>query len=248
MRIPSIIFAFLYIAFICTKLPEPEQELDASEVSANGPAGSQLAKWQEYIVYGAMILIVAVLIGSSFIPLLSDLMWIIPAAAVCVFGFTKILSSKEITSNIANGTVLMLAGILAVTAALTKTGATEVLGNLLLPLISWTNNGFIIILICCLFATFMTTFLSNNGTAGVMIPMCSTMALAAGMDPRSLAAAACMGAFYAFIFPSGSVTCAYAFSLAKINPVKMFKFTIPLFVILVVTTSAAIAVIFPPFG
>ena len=248
MRIPSIICAFLYITFICTKLPDPEEELDASAVSSNGPAGSQLAKWQEYIVYGAMILIVAVLIGSSFIPVLSDLMWVIPAAAVCVFGFTNILSPKEITGNLANGTVFMLAGILAVTAALTKTGATEVLGNLLLPLISWTNNGFIIILICCTFAAFMTTFLSNNGTAGVMIPLCSTMAVAAGMDPRSLAAAACMGAFFAFIFPSGSVTCAYAFSLSKANPFKMLKYTLPLFVILVVFGSLGVYLVYPPFG
>ena len=47
---------------------------------------------------------------------------------------------------------------------------------------------------------------------------------------------------------SGSVTCAYAFSLAKVNPFKMFKYTLPLFIILVVFGALGVCLVYPPFG
>ncbi|HJD46547.1 MAG TPA: anion permease [Candidatus Mediterraneibacter norfolkensis] len=244
LRIPTIIVTCIYIFFMWKKMPDSATGTLSDEIRVSGIGESTLKKWQEYLVYVLFVVVILVMIFNTH---LGELMYMIPAAAVCVLGFTKILSPKELITNIASDTSWLYVGILAVTAALTGSGAADLIGELLLPLISWTNNGFIVILLCCTFTAILTTFLSNTGTQAVMTSIAASVALAAGMDPRSLMAACMISGFYAFCFPSGSVTCAFAFSLGNYNPVKFLKYTLPLLAIMIIVTSVTIYIAFPPF-
>lgn len=243
IRIPVAIVTVLYVLFIWKKIPDSKAEIDMGSVSANSLQESQLPKWKQYLVYGSFVVVILGLIFNSRI---GNLGFILPATAACVFGFTGILNQKELIKSLTSDTIWMMVGVLAVTGTMTVTGATAFLGNMLLPLISWTDNGFLIVLICCSFSAVMTTFLSSMGTASVLVPLVSSMALSAGYDPRSLAAAVSIGALYAICFPSGSVTCALAYSMGKYNPVKVLKYTFPLLILLVLVTSISISIIFPP--
>lgn len=244
MRLPSAIVAFIYVLVMWRKYPDTQAQLSMSEAS-EGASRSELPKWKEYLVYGLFILVVSGLIFSSFF---GEYAYIIPLVAVCIITFTNILSTKEVVGNLTSNTIWMMVGILAVTKALTECGATELLGELFLPLISWTDNGFIISLLCCTFASIMTTFLSNTGVVAILTPLAATVAISAGIDPRCLVAATAVGGYMAFCFPSGSTTCAFAYDLGKYNPVKLLKYNLPLLALMIIVTAITANIVFPPFG
>lgn len=244
LRLIPVIVAVIYSFIVWRWIPDTEVQLDS--VTSPGEARYSLKKWQEYLVYALFwAVIVVMFFGSS---LGQNIMFAFPAVCVCIFGITGILSPKELIMGVASDVTWMLAGILGVTAALTKTGAAAMLGNLLLPLISWTDNTFIILLIVCAFTGFMTNFLSNTGTAGILCPLVASMAIAAGMDPRSLVSCVTVSACYSFCLPSGSNSTAFFYTLGKYNPIKSLKYTLPLWVLLIVATAFSVNLIFPPFG
>ena len=162
MRIIPTIVVMLYCFFIWRKVPV--HDINMESVSASQVKKSEMPMWRQAIVY---ISFIAVIITMLFSGVFGTLMYYLPAICVCVYGFTGIMNAKEIVNGVACDTVWMLGGILGVTTALTNTGAAALLGNLLLPLISWTNNGFLILLVICAFTAVMTTFLSNTGTWAV---------------------------------------------------------------------------------
>ena len=235
-----IIASVLYALFIWKKLPKKEVELDVGEVKEIKK--SELPKWQEYLIYVLFVIVLLVLIFNSYF---GSLMFVIPAVCVIILGFTGCMKKNEIVSSVACDSVWMLVGIQAVTNALTNTGATDQIGNALLPLISWTDNTFIILVIIGLFTSVVTTFLSNTGTNAVLTPLVATIALTAGMDPRAMMVTVAVCSSFAFSFPSGSPNCALVYGMAQYNPIKLLKYNIPLIIILSAATAAGATLFFP---
>lgn len=244
MRLPAAILTFVYVLFMWKKFPDNQEDVNLEETKGE-PTKSELPKWKEYLVYALFIIVV---LGLIFSAQFGDYTYIIPLVAVCIIGFTKILSLKELVGSLTNNVIWMMVGILAVTKALTVSGATEVLGKLFSPLVGWTNNGFVVVLMCCTFSAIMTTFLSNTGTVAVLTPLAASIAISSGMDPRSLVAATAVGGYFAFCFPSGSTTAAFAYELGKYNPVKLLKYNLPLLVLMVIVSAVTVSIAFPPFG
>lgn len=244
MKIIPTLVACVYFLFIWKKLPV--HEINMEGVSSPKVEKSNLKLWQQVVVYVGFIAVIVVMLFNSYFG--TTLMYTLPAAFVCIYGFTGILTPKEIVAGCASDVVWMLGGILGVTTALTNSGAAEAIGNALLPLISWTDNGFIILLIISTFTGLMTTFLSNSGTRGVLIPLVTSLAVTAGIDPRSLAGCVCVSCWFAFCFPSGSTTSAYYYALGKYNPIKMLKYTVPLLILEIFATAISVSILFPPFG
>ena len=242
VRIFPTVLTVLYVLFIWKRMPKKEINMDAAQVREIQK--SALPRWKEYLVYAMFAFVFLVLIFNSHFGML---MYIIPAVCVVILGFTGIMNRQEIINSVASDTVWMLVGILGVTAALTSTGAANVVGTALVPLISWTENTFLILLIVGLFTAAMTTFLSNMGTVAVLTPLVASAAVAAGMDPRSLIIMVAICSTYAFCFPSGSTACAFIYSLGQYNPFKMLKYNLPLLLILVVATAISANFFFPAF-
>lgn len=241
-KILPVAASVIYALFIWKRLPKTEIELDAGQVREI--TRSQLPKWQEYLIYILFAAVLLVLIFNSFFGML---MFVIPAVCVMILGFTGCMNKQEIVNSVACDSVWMLVGVQAVTNALTNTGATGMIGDALLPLVSWTDNTFIILVIIGLFTAVMTTFLSNTGTNAVLTPLVATLALTAGMDPRAMMVTVAVSSSFAFSFPSGSPNCALVYGLGQYNPIKMLKYNIPLIIILVVATAAGANIFFPAF-
>ncbi|MCD8010169.1 MAG: anion permease [Lachnospiraceae bacterium] len=243
VRIIPAILVVIYACWVWKKLPKRELNIN-DEMSSNIRRGD-LAKWKEWLVYIVFICVVLVLVFNSYF---GSLMYVIPGLGLVILGFAGVLSPKEITQNVCSDTIWMLAGIMGMTAALTNSGAADLIGNVMYSLVSWTDNGFVIMLIISLFTALMTTFLSNSGCRGVLLPLVAAMAVSAGMDPRGLVCCVSISAGYAFCFPTGSTTCAFAFALGEYNPAKVLKYTLPLLVILCVVTAICCNIVFPVYG
>lgn len=241
-KIFPIVVSVVYALLIWKRLPKTEIELDVGQIKEIKK--SELPKWQEYLIYALFIIVLLILIFNSYF---GPLMFVLPAVCVVLLGFTGCMSKNEIVNSVACDSVWMLVGVQAVTNALTNTGATDQIGDALLPLISWTDNIFIILVIIGLFTAVVTTFLSNTGSNAVLTPLVATIALTAGMDPRAMMVTVAVCSSFAFSFPSGSPNCALIYGMAQYNPIKMLKYNIPLIVILSIATAAGAALFFPVY-
>lgn len=242
VKIIPVVVTVIYALFIWKRLPKAELTLDQEQVRE--VAKCSLPKWQENLIYVLFVIVFIVLIFNSYF---GSLMFVIPGVCVIILGFTGVMNKNEIVSNVACDSVWMLVGVQAVTNALTNTGATGLIGNALLPLVQWTDNGFFILLIISVFTTVMTTFLSNTGTMAVLTPLVASVAMAAGMDPRAMMITVAICSNFAFCFPSGSPNCALVYGMGQYNPFKMLKYNAPLLIILVVVTAASANMFFPLF-
>lgn len=243
VRILPAIFVIFYACWVWKKLPK--RSLTINDDMSSQIKRGELPKWKEWLVYAIFLCVVFVLILNKYF---GQLMFVIPGLGLVVLGLTKVLTPKEITQNVCSDTIWMLAGIMGITAALTSTGASDAIGGALYSLVSWTDNGFLIMLIVCMFTAVMTTFLSNSGCRGVLIPLVAAMAVSADMDPRGLICCVSIAAGYAFCFPTGSTTCAFAYALGEYNPAKVLKWTLPLLIILCVITAVCAQLVFPVLG
>lgn len=234
------ILGTLYILYIWKKFPKTS--LTAGIEVIGEKKSDELPAWKNYLVYGVYAVIMLVMLFNSHF---ASIMYVVPVAGVCILRFAGVLNSKETISSAFSNVSLMLAGITGVTLALSSTGAIEVISSLLLPLISWTDNSFIIYLIIAVFVTLTTTFLSNGGTKAIMTPLLAGVAISGGMNPRALAICVAVACNYAFIFPSGSTTCALAYSAGKYNFVKTLKYTVPMSVLLCIALALGLSIQFP---
>ena len=243
VRVIPAIFVIFYACWVWKKLPKYDLAIN-DDMSQKIQAGD-LPRWKEIVIYAAFLIVVLVLLFNKYF---GQLMFIVPGLMLVILGFAKILTPQEITKSVCSDTIWMLAGIMGVTSALSSTGAANAIGDLLYSLVSWTDNSFIIMLIVCLFTSVMTTFLSNSGCRAVLTPLVAAMAVSGGMDPRGLVCCVQIAAGYAFCFPTGSTTCAFAYALGEYNPAKVAKYTIPLLIVLAVLTAVCANLRFPAFG
>lgn len=242
--VPALIM--IPICLVAWKL-FPKKKLSLDNMQTKEMTKSDLPQWKQNFIYACFILVVIVLVLNK-IPVFGKIMWIFPAGCVIAIGLAGVMNPRELTLAVCSDTVWMLAGIMGVTAALTETGAADLIGNLLLNLISWTNNSWMILFIVCLFTAIMTTFLSNSGVKSVLTPLVAAMAVAGNMDPRGIVIVITVASGFSFCFPTGSTTCALAYASGEYNPFKIAKITLPLLLILCLITATTANFMFPVWG
>ncbi|MCI8870467.1 MAG: TRAP transporter large permease subunit [Lawsonibacter sp.] len=225
----------------------PKKKLNLKDMQTKEMTQSDLPQWKQNFIYISFILVIVVLVLNK-VAFFGKIMWIFPAACLLAMGFAGVMTPRELTLAVGSDTVWMLAGIMGVTAALTNTGAAQIIGNWLLALISWTDNSWMILFIVCLFTAVMTTFLSNSGVKSVLTPLVAAMAVAGNMDPRGIVIVITVASGFSFCFPTGSTTCALAYASGEYNPFKIMHITIPLLILLCLVTATVANFMFPVWG
>ena len=225
----------------------PKKKLNLKDMQSKEMTQSDLPQWKQNFIYVCFILVIIVLVLNK-VAFFGKIMWIFPAACLVAMGFCGVLSARELSAAVTSDTVWMLAGIMGVTAALTNTGAANIIGNWLLALISWTDNSWMILFIVCMFTAVMTTFLSNSGVKSVLTPLVAAMAVAGNMDPRGIVIVITAASGFSFCFPTGSTTCALAYASGEYNPFKIMHITLPLLLVLCLVTATVANFMFPVWG
>jgi di/tricarboxylate transporter len=155
---------------------------------------------------GRLVITVATLLAVVAVVTLGWLPIVTAATAGCaVLMLTGTLRPREAYRAIDLSLVFLLAGSLALGAALEKTGVTDVLAVWLTQLS--TATGPFVIVACFFFvAVLLSELMSNSGTVALLGPV--TLSVAAQMDvnPMSLLAAVTFGSSAAFAMPIGYQT------------------------------------------
>lgn len=226
----------------------PKQKIDVSSIDT-GAAGKQkeetVSKEKEILI---MVVFSVVMLAFVFSRQLGNLIYVFPAVGVLILIYGNVISVREAISTLTNDMVWMVAGVLVISGALNSSGAGEFVGNLVLKLLGNNPSSILVITVFCVTTVIMTTFLSNNGTVAVMVPIAASTALAGGMNPKAVVLVVFCSSCLAIAFPTGCAAATMGFAIGNHNPVKLLKFTIPYLLIGIVTLIVSANIFFPVYG
>lgn len=122
------------------------------------------------------------------------------------------------------------------------------MGNMVLKILGNNPSSILVISVFCVTSVIMTTFLSNNGTTAIMVPIAASTALAGGMNPKAVVLVVFCSTCLAIGFPTGCAAATMGFAIGNHNPVKTLKFTIPYLLIGMITLIISANIFFPVYG
>jgi di/tricarboxylate transporter len=117
---------------------------------------------------------------------------------------TKVLSIDEAYQSVDWMTVFLLGGLIPLGLAFQKTGAAAWIATTIMHAIGSVPN-IVFLLVVGLLTSFFTLVVSNVGATVLLVPLCMSMAVQAGSDPRITAMVVALAASNTFVLPTHQV-------------------------------------------
>jgi len=117
---------------------------------------------------------------------------------------TKVMSVDEAYQSVDWMTVFLLGGLIPLGLAFQKTGAAEWIATNIMNMLGAVPN-IIFLLVVGLLTSFFTLVVSNVGATVLLVPLCMSMAVKAGADPRITAMVVAIAASNTFVLPTHQV-------------------------------------------
>ena len=245
--VPSVVLT-IYCIFAWKLIPKGEFNANALNLPTGGQGKKEakpLTGVQEAVVLGVFL---ATMAGFFLTNQLGGLIYIIPVAGVLLFFYTGVMSLPELVHGLTSDMIWMVASMLAITNAISSSGAGELIGQTVLKLLGDNPSGLTVVTVFTLVSVVMTSFMSNTATVTIMVPIGVSTALAGGMNPRAVAALVTMASCLAVAFPTGSAASLVAFGAGGYSPAKLLKFTIPYLILGTVSLIISANIFFPVYG
>ena len=174
---------------------------------------------------------------------LADIM-VCALAGVLLMMLTGCLPLREAYRALQSNVLLLIAGTIALGAAMDKTGASRFYADLFLAALKGWPPTFIMAGIILL-TSISTQILSNNATAVLLLPIAISTAVALEVNPRPFIMAVCFGASACFATPIGYQTNLLVYGPGGYRFSDYFRLGIPLNIIVLVLGTALIPVFWP---
>src|SRR5687767_6301408 len=197
---------------------------------------------------GKLVITIATLIAVVLVVSLGFLPIVTAATAGCaVLMLTGCLRPNEAYRAIDLSLVFILAGSLALGAALNKTGITTVLADWLAG-VSATTGPYLVLAGFFVLAVLVSELMSNSGTVALLGPITISVAAKMGINPMSLLAAITFGSSAAFAMPIGYQTSLMIYGPGGYRFSDFIRMGIPLDLILAVLALLLIPYFWPLTG
>jgi di/tricarboxylate transporter len=174
---------------------------------------------------------------------LADIM-VCALTAVFLMIATGCLQMRDAYRSVQFDVLLLIAGTLALGAAMEQTGTSQLYAEAYLKLFAgfspqFVLGGFILLV------SISTQILSNNATAVLLFPIGVSTALGLGVDPKTFIMAVCFGASACFATPVGYQTNLLVYGPGGYRFSDYLKLGIPLNLVVLILGSMLIPVIWP---
>lgn len=176
------------------------------------------------------------------------LMYVAPALGVLVLIYGKALSVPEVTKALTADMIFLMAGVLGVAAAMTKSGAGDLIGNAILGVLGGHPSSLAVMFLFSTVCIIMTTLMSNSATSNILYTVGATVCLAGGWDPRGIMLIVAIANVISLGFPSGAAETALIYAAGNYKLSQVAKFTVPYILIAIVTISLSANFFFPIYG
>ncbi|MEM9795671.1 MAG: SLC13 family permease [Pseudomonadota bacterium] len=172
-----------------------------------------------------------------------------PILGLTILGAVLVLLTRSVDADEAFGFVdgrllAMIFAMLAVGAALERSGAVQMIVDVVAPFLTGLP-GPLLVFAVFLLTSVLTELVSNNAVAVVVTPIAIALAQALGVDPRPLVVAVMVGASCAFSTPIGYQTNMLVYGPGGYRFTDFAKVGIGMNALVAVVSSALIPLIWP---
>jgi di/tricarboxylate transporter len=188
-----------------------------------------------FLIFGAMVAAAATGLADILVCAL---------AAAFLMILTGCLQLRDAYRAIEGRVLLIIVAMIALSAALEKTGAAEFYARAFLSLLSGASP-MLVLAGLILLTSICTHILSNNATAILLLPIAISAAKGLGVDPKPFIVAVCFGASACFATPIGYQTNLLVYGPGGYRFSDYFKLGMPLNLLVLVMGSLFIPMIWP---
>ena len=188
-----------------------------------------------FLIFGAMVIVASTGMADILVCAL---------AAAFLMILTGCLQLRDAYRAIEARVLLIIIATIALSAALEKTGASELYARTFLSLFSGLTPAFVLSGVIVL-TSISTHVLSNNATAILLLPIAISAAHSLGVDPKPFIIAVCFGASACFATPIGYQTNLLVYGPGGYRFSDYLKLGIPLNLLVLVMGSLFIPMIWP---
>ncbi|MGY6662452.1 MAG: SLC13 family permease [Glycocaulis sp.] len=191
---------------------------------------------------------IATLIGVVVLAALN----IMPIVGLAVIGvaivlFSGCLDPEEAFDSIDWRILALIVAMLAIGAALDRTGSIDLLVGAARPLLAVASPLVLLALVYAV-TSFLTETVTNNAVAIVITPVAAALAVAAGLDPRPFVVAVMFAASASFATPIGYQTNTLVYGPGHYRFMDFVKIGVPLNFIMLIVAVVMIPMIWPLEG
>jgi len=173
----------------------------------------------------------------------ADIMVCALAAAFAMI-LTGCLQMRDAYRALQGDVLLLIAGTIALGAAMEKTGASQVYAKMFLT--AFSDFPTVMVLGAMILLTSIgTQILSNNATAVLMVPIALSTAAGIGVDPKPFIIGICFGASACFASPIGYQTNLLVYGPGGYRFSDFLKMGIPLNLLVVILSTILIPMVWP---
>jgi di/tricarboxylate transporter len=188
-----------------------------------------------FLIFGTMV--VAASTG------LADIL-ICALTAVFLMVLTGCLQLRDAYRAMEGRILLIIIAMIALSAGLEKTGASESYARTFLSLFSGLSSAYVLSGVILL-TSISTHVLSNNAAAILLLPIAISAAQGLGIDPKPFIIAVCFGASACFATPIGYQTNLLVYGPGGYRFSDFFKLGMPLNLLVLLMGSLFIPLIWP---
>lgn len=160
-------------------------------------------------------------------------------AGVAAMVITGCVNKDEMYSSVSWDVIFLLAGVIPLGIAMTKSGAAElVAGALASQAVGW--HPILVLMALYLVTTLLTELVSNNASVAVLVPVAISLSAALQIDVLPLVLAVMFAASTSFLTPVGYQTNTMIYGTGLYRFTDFAKVGAPLNLLLMIVTSLAI--------
>lgn len=245
-RLPAVIAITVYMVFAGYKLmpKDSSRPYDESMFDKDVLKTSELSRPKEILAYSVFCLTLLGMMFATWLPFNATQIGVTGALIMVASG---VLPEKEAYKSMSWSTIFLVAGLLPLSTALTKTGAGDVIGQWVSNLLGGTTNIYVILTVVYLLTVALTQFLSNTATQNVIIPLAAVTAANLGLNPLSLVATAAIAAAVSVLTPMASPGMAITYDMGGYSLKDTIKGGLPVIIIVGVVLVIWLPMLFPVY-
>jgi sodium-dependent dicarboxylate transporter 2/3/5 len=242
-RLPLMIIATLYCAFI---LPKFAPDAPITETHESVKKQEKKAPLSAFSEYAGIVIFFADALALMFAGPLKLASWQITLVGALFMVVCGVLKPREATQSVPWSMLLLIVGSLALSGALSSTGAGKLIGDGIGALVtSVGGNSYIVGAIFFLIPFIMTQVMQNRGTMLIFHPIAIATCASIGGNPIGLMIliqAACLSAY---MTPMATPAVPYIMDYGGYDQASMFKMSWLLSIICFVVSVFWIMTVFP---
>lgn len=236
--------AFLVWALLAYKLlpDHPIAEPAVDQVALREENLAELPAWKEWTTVAMFVISV---IAMMLMNVIGNLAYVVPGLAAFVLLFIHMVDFREFRENLFAPVILMMAGVIGVADALSKTGLTKLIGDSVAGVVGSNVPPFVLVLLFALLTSTASTFTGSNlGSVAIFAPIAIATFTSLGMNPVAVACAVAISGWNGHYMPIDGLP-ALVYGMGKYTLIEFWKFTVPMYLIRMVAVSAAAVMFFP---